>query len=95
MTSGLPHGMASKKTVTLENLAALGADRHAAILTELADDNADVKGRLRLELAAREGGDIIAAEFDRRISALKTVWSFRPRPRMTRRAGRPCHRARP
>jgi hypothetical protein len=44
--------MASKETVTPDNLAVLGAERLAAILVELADDDADVKRRLRLELAA-------------------------------------------
>ena len=48
--------MASKKTITVDNLAALGVDRLAAILVELADDNADVKRHLRLELAAQMGG---------------------------------------
>jgi hypothetical protein len=47
--------MASKKTIAADNLAALGADRFAAILVELADDNADVKRYLRFELAAQMG----------------------------------------
>ena len=54
--------MASKKTITVDNLTALGVDRLAAILVELADDDADVKRHLRLELAAQMGGDTIAAE---------------------------------
>jgi hypothetical protein len=68
--------MASKKTITVDNLAALGVDRLAAILVELADDNADVKRHLRLELAARMGGDTIAAEIGRRITALRSARSF-------------------
>ena len=61
---------ASRKTVTLDNLMALGPERLAAILVELADGNAEVKRRLRLELAAQEGGDSIAAEIGKRITAL-------------------------
>jgi hypothetical protein len=68
--------MASKKTVTPDNLAALGAERLAAILVELADDDAEVKRRLRLELAAQEGGDSIAAEIGKRITTLKSARSF-------------------
>jgi hypothetical protein len=68
--------MASKKTITVDNLAALGADRLAAILVELADDHADVKRHLRLELAAQKGGDTIAAEIARRITALRSARSF-------------------
>jgi hypothetical protein len=45
--------MASKKTVTLDNLAALGPERLAGILVDPADADAEVKRRLRLELAAQ------------------------------------------
>lgn len=68
--------MASKKTVTPDNLAALGVERLAAILVELADGDAEVKRRLRLELAAQAGGDSIAAEIGKRISALRSARSF-------------------
>jgi hypothetical protein len=68
--------MASKKTITTDNLAALGVDRLAAILVELADDNADVKRHLRLELAAQMGGDTIAAEIGKRITTLRSARSF-------------------
>ena len=64
--SGVSRGMASKNTINLDNLASLGADRLAAILVQLADDNADVKRHLRLELAAQMGGETIAAEIGRR-----------------------------
>ena len=50
--SGAVEGMASKKTVIADNLAALGAERLATILVELADGDAEIKRRLRLELAA-------------------------------------------
>ena len=68
--------MASKKTVTLDNLMALGPERLAAILVELADGDAEVKRRLRLELAAQTGGDTIAAEIGKRITALRSARSF-------------------
>ena len=62
--------MASKKTVTLDNLAALGAERLAAILVELADGDAEIKRRLRLELAAQTGSDTVATEIGKRLAAL-------------------------
>lgn len=68
--------MAPKKTVTLENLVVLGPERLAAILVDLADADAEVKRRLRLELAAQVGGDSIAAEIGKRITALKSARSF-------------------
>lgn len=68
--------MASKHTVTLDNLAALGAERLAAILVELANGDAEVKRRLRLELAAQAGGDAIAAEIGKRIATLRSARSF-------------------
>ena len=68
--------MASKKTVTPDNLATLGTERLAAILVELADGDAEIKRRLRLELAAKEGGDSIAAEIGKRIAALRSARSF-------------------
>ena len=49
--------MASKKSVNAENLAALGAQRLAAILMDLAEHDAETKRRLRLELAGQAGGD--------------------------------------
>jgi hypothetical protein len=68
--------MASRKTVIPDNLVVLGAERLAAILTELADGDAEVRRRLRLELAAQSGGDTIAAEIGKRINTLKSARSF-------------------
>ncbi len=68
--------MASKQTVTLENLLALGPERLAAILVGLAEDDAEVKRRLRLEMAAQAGGDTIAAEIGKRITTLRSAKSF-------------------
>lgn len=67
---------ASRKTVGLDTLAALGAERLAAILVELADNDAEVRRRLRLELAAQQGGDSIAAEIGKRLTALRSARSF-------------------
>jgi len=65
-----------KKLVTHDNLVALGVGRLAAILVELADDDAEIKRRLRLELAAQDGGDTIAAEVGKRLAALRSARSF-------------------
>jgi hypothetical protein len=65
--------MASKKAVTLDNLAALGAERLAAILFELADSNAEIKRRLRLELAAQTGSDTVATEIGKRLATLRSA----------------------
>ena len=83
----------ASKTVTLHNLAALGAERLAAILVDLAETDAEVKRRLRLELAAQVGGDSFAAEIGKRITALRKARSF-PRMRIERRLqpNRCCHR---
>jgi hypothetical protein len=68
--------MASKKTVTLDNLAALGSERLAAILVDLAETDAEVKRRLRLKLAAQVGGDTVAAEIGKRITSLGRYVTF-------------------
>jgi hypothetical protein len=68
--------MASKKTVTLDNLITLGPERLAAILVELANGDAEVKRRLRLELASQTGGGSIAAEIGKRLTALRFARSF-------------------
>ncbi len=68
--------MASKKTVTPENLAALGAERLAGLLVELAGEHADIKRRLRLELAGEAGPEIVAAHISKRLAALRSARSF-------------------
>jgi uncharacterized protein DUF6880 len=68
--------MASKKSVNAENLAALGAQRLAAILMDLAEQDAETKRRLRLELAGQAGGEIITAEISKRLTSLKNARSF-------------------
>ena len=69
--------MASKKTLNLDNLAALGPERLAAILIDVAAGNAEIKRRLRLELAEQTGGgDALAAEVGKRLTALRNARSF-------------------
>lgn len=55
------------------NLAMLGAPRLAELLAEASIGDANLKRRLRLELAAEAGLDRLAAEIDKRIAALATT----------------------
>lgn len=68
--------MASKKTVTAENLVQLGAERLADLLLLLAEEQPTIKRRLRLELAGEAGAEIIAAEIGKRLMALRSARSF-------------------
>lgn len=72
-----------KKTVTAANLAALGADRLAALLMEAAGGDANLKRRLRMELAAELGPADLAFEIDKRLTSLagsRSRVSWRKRP---------------
>jgi hypothetical protein len=74
---------ASQKKVTVENLVGLGAERLAEILVSVADTRADLKRRLRMELAAEQGPASLAAEIDKRLNAFETsqgkiTWRQRP-----------------
>jgi hypothetical protein len=66
--------MASEKTQNAKNLAALGAERLADLLLELAKGDAAAKRRIRLELASR-GGDV-AAEIRKRLASIARSRSF-------------------
>ncbi len=66
-----PSATASKR-LTPANLEALGADRLAALLMELGDSQPNLKRRLRMELAAAVGPADLAAEIDKRLTALAT-----------------------
>jgi hypothetical protein len=68
--------MASEKTLNAKNLAALGADRLAAMLLELAKGDAAAKRKLRLELASKSGGDEIAALVRKRLATIAKSKSF-------------------
>ncbi len=63
--------MASKKTLNLDNLQALGARRLAEILLELGTGDAGVKRRLRLELNAEAGPEAVAAAIGKRLAVLR------------------------
>ncbi|WP_366938190.1 DUF6880 family protein, partial [uncultured Brevundimonas sp.] len=74
---------AARKTVSADNLAGLGADRLAALLLEAASADANLKRRLRMELAAEVSPADLALEIDKRLTALatsKTRVSWRKRP---------------
>src|SRR3954451_18219917 len=68
--------MASKKTLNLDNLEALGARRLAELLLELAAGDAAAKRRLRLELSAEAGPEAITADIGKRLTALRQARSF-------------------
>lgn len=68
--------MASKKTLTAENLEALGAKRLAELLMDIAEGDAAVKRRLRLELAARAAPETVAAEVRKRLGQISRARSF-------------------
>ena len=68
--------MASDKTLNAKNLAALGADRLAELLLELATGDAAAKRRLRLELASRSGGGDVAPEIRKRLTSIAKARSF-------------------
>ena len=68
--------MASDKTLNAKNLAALGAERLAELLLELATGDAAAKRRLRMELASLSGGGDVAPEIRKRLSAIGKSRSF-------------------
>jgi hypothetical protein len=63
---------ASFKRVNADNLAGLGAERLAAILLAVANTRPELKRQLRMELAATQGVEHLAAEVDKRLSSLET-----------------------
>jgi hypothetical protein len=68
--------MASKKIVNAANLETLGAKRLATLLTEAADRDAGMKRRLRLELAAANAPETLAAEVRKRLSQISRARSY-------------------
>jgi hypothetical protein len=74
---------AARKTLTSSNLIELGADRLAGLLIEATAGDANLKRRLRLELAGEVGAADLALEIDKRLNALaasRTKVSWRKRP---------------
>jgi hypothetical protein len=63
---------ASLKRVSAENLQGLGAERLAEILVEASASHPALKRRLRMELAAVQGGDHLAVEIDKRLDSHAT-----------------------
>jgi hypothetical protein len=68
--------MASKKTLNAENLKALGAQRLAELLMDIADGDAATKRRLRLELIAQAAPETMAAEVRKRLTQIAGARSF-------------------
>lgn len=68
--------MPSDKTLNAKNLAALGADRLAGLLFDMAAGDAAAKRRLRLELASTNGGGNVAAEVRKRLASIGKSRSF-------------------
>lgn len=71
----------ARKTLSEANLVALGAERLAALLIEVADG--ELKRRLRMELAAEVGAPDLALELDKRLNTLaasraRVSWRKRP-----------------
>jgi hypothetical protein len=68
--------MASKKTLNAENLEALGVQRLAELLMDIAEGDAATKRRLRLELTAHEAPEAMAAEVRKRLTQIARARSF-------------------
>lgn len=78
---------ASLKRVNAENLTELGAERLAAILVAVANTRPELKRQLKMELAASQGVEHLAAEVDKRLTSLETQSakvSWRQRPTFLR-----------
>ncbi len=64
------------KKITVENLEGLGARRLAELLLAFGEENAEIKRRLRFELAGDAGAEAIASEITKRLTALRRARSF-------------------
>ena len=79
--------VASRKTLTPENLTGLGADRLADILLAVAETRPDLKRRLRMEVAAEQGAEHLIPQIDKRLATLETSRgqvSWRQKPAVIR-----------
>ena len=70
MLGGTGKVMASSTTLNVKNLAALGAERLAALLIETSKGNAAAKTRLRLALAEAQGSGDVAREVAKRLTSI-------------------------
>ena len=68
--------MASKKTLNVKNLEALGAQRLAELLIEISAGDAVAKRRLRLELAAAQSPAEVGREVRKRLATIGRSRSF-------------------
>lgn len=68
--------MASKKTLNVKNLEALGVGRLAELLIEISTGDAAAKRRLRLELAGAQSPGELAKEVRKRLIAIARSRSF-------------------
>ena len=71
-------GVARKDSVTAANLAALGAERLAALLLELGEGDSAVRKRLVLAVAERGGAAALIKAVDRRLTALADAYADIP-----------------
>lgn len=71
--------MASKRTLSADNLGALGARRLAELLMDVAGRDAATARRLRLELAAEHAPDRVAADVRKRLVQIGRARSFADR----------------
>jgi hypothetical protein len=79
--------VASRKTLTPENLAGLGADGLADILLGVAETRPDLKRRLRMEVAAELGAEHLIPQIDKRLATMETSRgqvSWRQKPAVIR-----------
>ncbi|NJC42455.1 hypothetical protein GGQ87_002750 [Brevundimonas alba] len=77
----------ARKSLNAANLQALGPERLADLLVEVAGDDAIWKRRLKMELAAEAGAADLAFEIDKRLTLLatsRTRVSWRKRPETIR-----------
>lgn len=68
--------MAKRETFDQKKLEALGAERLAGILHDLAGNDAAIKRRLKLELASASGVDDVAAEIRKRLATIGKSRSY-------------------
>lgn len=68
--------MASKTKLNAENLEALGVQRLAQLLMDIADGDVATKRRLRLELTAQQAPETMAAEVRKRLTQIARARSF-------------------
>lgn len=67
---------AARTTLNAKNLAALGAERLAALLIELSEGNGAAKRRLRLALAEGQGAEEAAREVRKRLRTIERSTTF-------------------